>query len=96
MLIELRMETFRSNKWPFLWLWVGKGPQSKPKGALWSLGRSRFQATQRSGLCGWMESAWGEGPGGNSVSTTGRAVSWGAKGRIDSKCLGFFILGPAD
>ena len=69
LLTELRMETFRSNKWPFLWLWVGKGSQASPRGALWSLGGAGSRPPKGvQGLCGWMESAWGEGPGGNSVS----------------------------
>lgn len=73
------METFRSNKWPFLWLWVA-GSQASPRGALWSL--YRFQPPRGvQGLCGWMESAWVKDPEGiQSPKTTGRAaVSWGAK-----------------
>ena len=55
MLIELRMETFRSNKWPFLWLWVGKGSQASPRGGFVVTWWSRFQATQRSPGTVWVD-----------------------------------------
>lgn len=38
MLMRLRMNTFRSNKWPLLWLWLWEGVLGQLKGILWSPG----------------------------------------------------------
>lgn len=46
-----------------------EGVPGKPKGALWSLGGVYSRASPEGSDRGWMESAWGEGPGeGNLVS----------------------------
>lgn len=82
MLLELGMDTFRSKRWPLLWLRLWEGlVLGQPKGASWSPGGADSRPPR--GVCGLqgggVESMEGKGPRGSSAAyeLQSELVSWG-------------------